>query len=276
MAGELDEFLGDAEVHADAPVEAVAPVEADAPAAEAAEGAAAPAEAAAKEEPAAPEPEDVTGLKSALQATRRERADHKGRADRLDGEAAALRAELEALRKAAAPAPAAAPVAAPAPEPQAIPSPLEDPQGYHQYMQRTLFNERLNASEIMLRESVDGADVDAKMAVFKKAAESNSDLRKELSRQPHPYRWAYQQAQKIMAMEEIGTDPAAFRAKVEAEIRAQVEAELAGSEPAAGAAAGRVAIPRSLSTVRSSGSRTAPVMNIPESLDEILATPRRG
>jgi hypothetical protein len=225
------------------------------------------AEPAAKEDDDRPVPEDVSGLTKALVAERAKRNDHKGRADRLEGEMAALRAEVEAARKSATPPPAAEPP----PEPMAVPSPLEDPAGYHAYQQRMLFNERLNMSEVMVRAQHD--DVDAKLAVFKAAAANNPALRVELTRQVHPYQWVYQQAQRIMAMDEIGTDPAAFRAKVEADIRAKVEAEYAAGVPAA--AAPRVTLPQSLGTARSAGPRSTPALNVPETFDDILAVGRK-
>jgi hypothetical protein len=226
-----------------------------------------------------PATEDVVGLKSALQAERAKRRDYKGERDRLAGEVAALRAEVEARRAPAAVAPSAHP-----PEPTeppaavAVPSPLEDPAGYHAFVQRALFNERLNTSEAMLRAQLDNdADIDAKLAVFKKAADANPALRAELTRQPNPYRWAYQQAQRIIAMDEIGTDPAAYRTKVEAEIearvRAAVEAEYAAAAPPG--APPRVHLPQSLGTARSASPRNAAVINVPESFDDILALGKR-
>ena len=217
---------------------------------------------------AKPVPEDVAGLRSAIQAERAKRNDYKGERDRLQGEAAALKAELEALRRAAA-TPAPPPVPERAAEPVAIPSPLEDPAGYHAYQEQRLFNERLNMSEAMLRTQHDDADVDAKIEVFKKAAAANPALRAELTRQPHPFRWAYQQAQRIMAMDEIGDDPAAYRARVETELRARLEAEYAAAAPAPGQT--RVTLPQSLGTARSAGPRSMPVINVAESFDDILA-----
>jgi hypothetical protein len=275
MAKELDDFLdpeGEAPAAGASAASAVEPEPSGEAAREPVEGAKPGDAAAAKPGDAAKpedvvEPEDVTGLKSALQATRRERADHKGRAERLEGEMAALRAQLEA-QKPAAPAPPERPQEIP------VPSPLEDPQGYHVYTQRMMFNERLNMSEAMLRSQHDDADVDAKMAVFKAAADQNPALRSELTRQPNPYRWAYQQAQRLMAMEEIGSDPAAFRARVEAETRAKLEAEFAAGTPPP--PAGRVLLPQSLGTARSAGARNTPVINVAEDFDDILApAPRR-
>lgn len=278
MAKELDSFLdgedaGQAE--ADAPSAAAETQEAAVETAEQPRESAKPAPEAAPAKDVAkdddsehPVPDDVAGLRAAIQAERAKRKDHKGRAERLEGEMAALRAQLEAAQKPPTPE-------LRAPEPIAVPSPLEDPAGYHAYTQRMLFNERLNMSEAMLRSQHDDADVDAKMAVFKQAADNNPALRAELTRQANPYRWAYQQAQRMMAMEEIGSDPAAFRTKVEAEIRARLEAEYAAGTPSAPAA--RVHLPQSLGTARSAGPRNTPVINVAEDFDDILRpVARRG
>lgn len=220
------------------------------------------------------EPEDTKGLRSALQAERAKRNDYKGERDRLAGEMAALKAQLEAAQRPAA--------AAPAPvqrqEPMAVPSPVEDPAGYHAFIQRTEFNNRLNFSEALLRDKVgDDADVDAKIALWKSAAEKNPAMQAELVRQPHPYQWVYREATKLAALAEIGDDPAAFRAKAEADIRAKVraeiEAEYAGAAPAA-TAAPRVTLPQSLGTARSAAPR-ATVQDAP-AFEDIFARRKRA
>jgi hypothetical protein len=260
---ELDEFLGvdpEPEAVVATPEVVVEPPEVEAPEPEAAPETPAPTEA------PKPEPEDVAGLRSALQAERAKRNDHKGRADRLEGEMAALKAQMEAAVR---PAPAA-----PAPPQQvAIPNPVEDPQGYHAYIQHDMFNRSLNMSEAMLRQQIgDDADVDAKVAVFKKLADANPALRAELQRQAHPYKFVYDHAKRSMAMDEIGPDPMAYRTKLETEIRAKIEAEYAAGAPAP--AAVRVALPQSLGTARSAGSRNVPVFNAPESFEDILGVKR--
>jgi hypothetical protein len=226
-----------------------------------------------KDDDATEIPADVAGLRSAVMAERAKRNDHKGRADRLEGEAAALRAELEAARK-APPAPAAQPAPQPRAEPMAVPNPVEDPAGYHAYVQWDMNNRVLNMSEVMLREAVkDDADVTAKIGKFKELAGTNPALWGELRKQPHPYRFAYDFAKRSMAMDEIGPDPGAYRSKLEAEIRAQVQAEMAGIvQPQAPA---RIQLPQSLGTARSAAPRSAPVMNVAEDLDEILRSGRR-
>lgn len=270
MAKELDEFLGGEEELPVAEVVAEPVVEAPEAAAQPETPAPEPAEP-AKE----PEPTDVTGLRSALLAERTKRNDYKGERDRLAGEKAAMQAELEAFRKAAVPAPPPQQKPAEQSTPVSIPSPIEDPAGYHAHIQRDIFNRSLNMSEVMLRQQVgDDADVDAKVAAFKKLAEANPALRAELQRHPHPYKFVYDHAKKAMAMDEIGGDPAAFRANLEAEIRAKIEAEYAGAG-AQPAAQQRVTLPQSLGTVRSAGPRSGPVLNVPESFDDILRVARK-
>lgn len=220
-------------------------------------------------------PDDLRGTREALIAERTRRKDYKGQADRLTGELTATKAELELLRKAAVAPPAPAVPATPAapearPAPSAVPNILEDPAGYHAYTQRVMFNERLNLSEAMLREKHD--DVDEKVAIWKKAADANPALAAQLQRQAHPYSWMYNEAVKLAAMDEIGSDPAAYRAKVEAEIRAALEAE--GVAPIVGAATPPVRIPRSLATVPSSGARTAVVPDAPE-FEDIFRRPQK-
>lgn len=275
MADELEEFLGAPEEEVAAAVETPAPEPAAAVAVEPSEKAAAPPGDPAPAEDPEPADEDLNGLKSALQKTRRERSDHKGRADRLDGELAAMRAEVEALRVQRQQSPMLPAASLDPGEQPYIPNPLEDPQGYHEYNERQRFNDRLNNSENLLRTYTDHADVDASLAVFRKAADNSEQLRKELVRQADPYRWAYLQGKRLQAAEEIGPDPAAYRARVAEEIRAQVLAELASGDAAPPPAAPRVTLPHSLGTARSAGTRSMPVINIPESFDDILAAPRR-
>lgn len=277
---DLDTFLGGEDP---GQAEAEKPSAAEPQATPATEGA--PAEAGTDSKPApakaveeaddAQPPEDVVGLKSALQAERARRRDYKGERDRLQGEMAALNKQLEEFKKAPPPAPPAPPQAvAPAP-PVRVPNPVEDPEGYanwqEQRFEQRLFNERLNLSERMLRAKVDPADVDAKIAVFRKAATDNPGLRAQLGSHPDPYQFAYDTGARYLAMEEIGTDPAAYRAKVEADLRAKLEAEYAGQS----APAPRVNLPQSLGTARSAGPRSGPAINVPEDFNDILRPARK-
>lgn len=225
------------------------------------------------EDPSEDEPEDTVGLRKALVAERGKRNDWKGQAERTAGELTATKAQLEAALK-APPAPAQPAPAADPPAAVVVPNPLEDPTGYHAHTQRMMFNERLNLSEAMFREGKDAADIDAKLAAFKTQVEANPSLRAELSRQPHPYKWAYDQGAKALAMSEIGTDPTAYKARVKAELLAELEAENAGAAQVIGVPA--VRLPRSLATAPSSAPRTQAIEEAPTDLDEILGRRKRG
>ncbi len=231
-------------------------------------------EAKAAEPPVAEEeePSDQKGLLAALHATRKLRNDHKGRADTLEGQVSELRKQLDdALR--APPAPPPAPVVVP--EPVAIPNPVEDPQGYHEYRERLALSRHLDSSEMLLRDRIgDDNDVDAKIAVFKKAADANPALGAELARQKNPYRWVYETAQKIMAMEEIGSDPAAYRAKVESELRAKLAAEAAAGNDQRQALAA-VVLPTSLGTARSAAPRLPAVVE-PMPFEQIFGRQKKA
>lgn len=219
-----------------------------------------PVETRAEPEPApAPEPEpelepaidtdNFRKLRAAVEATKKERNDYKGERDRLAGELAAYKAQLDAARQ------APPPVAREAPPPQAIPNPIEDPEGFIRYQDQRRFSDRLDMSETMLREQLGDEEVDAKIDVYKKAVADNPALNIPPNHR-HPWKWAYDQGKRLIAAQEIGDDPAAYRTKLEAEIRAKVEAEMAGN--ATQAAAPRVALPRSLSSVTSAAPRSAP------------------
>ena len=283
MASELDDFLDvevpSAAVAADPAPRAAAVV--DTPAAPE------PVESKPQTEPAAPakpeeedegvDPDDLASVKSAMVTHRRKAADHKGRADRLEGELAAYKAQVEAERARAAEQ--ARPQPAQQSFPTAPPDPIADPAGNAEYWESKRFNDQLNFSEIMLRSQLNNdADIDAKIAAFKQAMGQNPALAADLKRQLHPYKWAYEQGARLIALDEIGPDPLAYRERLKAEARAEYEADLAGGAAAASGvavpgAAPRVRLPQSLGQARSAG-RNVPVINVPEDFDEILA-PRR-
>jgi hypothetical protein len=214
-------------------------------------------------------------LREIAETTKKERNDYKGERDRLAGEMAAIKAELEAARKANEAKPPAPPTTQiTARQAVPIPNPVEDPVAYHAYQEQQRFSDRLDISEDRLRETVgNDAEVDAKIAKFKELAVQNPALHQELRNHRHPYKFAYDYVARTEALAEIG-DPKSYREKLAAEIRAQVEAEVAGvvqlQQPAA-----RIQLPQSLGTARSAMPRSTPVINIPEDLDEILRSGRR-
>lgn len=230
-------------------------------------------------DPEAGEPNDrdtpnFRALRKSVEDVKKERNDHKGRADKAEGALEAQRLEMENLRReleaARKPQPAQAERAASQESPQ-IPNPVTDPNGYHAFIQQDMFNRSLNMSEVMLRQVIaNDSDVDSKVARFKQMVSANPSLGDQLRASAHPYKFAYDTAATAMALDEIG-DPAAYRTKLETEMREKLRAEWEAEqsttnthqEPA-------VRLPQSLNGARSAGGRSAAPLNIPENFDDIL------
>lgn len=258
MSETLDDFLnGTAGGEAvSAPEEAAQPVtteERSQP-----EGQAAPQPEAPAEGEAAPERSDGRTVPlAALEGERKARQDWKDRAARAETERDALNKQLEELRR--------APQAAPPAPPQPI-DPVHQPEAFVERIQQVVLNERLNSSEMLLRREIGAEAVDAAIADFKQAAAEDPRLFQQLYSQPDPYGWLAKQVEGIRLRREIGDDPAAYRAK----LRAELEAEMGRAEPA-GPGAPRMA--PSLANVRSAAPRSAPVFTGPTPIEDVL---RRG
>ena len=161
-----------------------------------------------------------------------------------------------------------------APQPQYIPppDPAQDPQGYHQRVQGVILNERLNTSEMLLREKIGDEAVEALITEFQQAAKADPTLYGKLYQQTRPYQWAAKEVEAMRLRRDIGDDPAAYRARIEAEARAKWEAE-AGQQPngsnghAPSPAAG---LPPSLANARSVAGRTASPFTGPPPLEALF------
>ncbi|WP_124485574.1 MULTISPECIES: hypothetical protein [unclassified Burkholderia] len=209
-------------------------------------GAAAPTDA-----PPASEPGQMVPLK-ALEEERKGRQDWKEKAIRFEEELKHLRAQGQQP-----------------PQQQQQPVSLTYEQG--------LLNERMNMSEMMVRQQHGDSDVDSALEIFQKAVQENPALGAQLAQQRHPWQFMFDQAKRIQAMQEIGSDPAAYRQKLRDEILAELQQQGAAPSAPASAAPAPAApaapvIPRSLATARSSAPRSAPVWTGPTSLNDILKT----
>lgn len=208
----------------------------------------------------------------------RARRDYKDRAARAEAERDAIRKEfedakrlLEEMRK---PAP-------PPPEPQPQYQPLtaeevtRDPSLLLGRMQEAILNERLNTSEMLLRNSIGAEKVDAAVAEFKAAAQTDPTLMGRLYSQPDPYGWLVKEVERRRTLAEIGDDPAAYRERLRAEAVAEARAkweEEAGMVPFPGAAPVQPAPARapSLANARAAMPRSAPVSTGPTPMSDIL------
>jgi hypothetical protein len=177
---------------------------------------------------------------------RQRRQDWKEKAARLEGENAAMRRQME---EAARPQPQPMPPLAPI-------DPAQDPQGFTNRLQQVLLNERLNNSEMMLKEKIGPEKVDQYVQEFKELAVRDQTLFGKLYQQTNPYSWMQREVERQRVLRDVGDDPSAYRSKIEAEARAKWEAEAATRQPAppVSPAAG---LQPSLATARSVAGRTA-------------------
>jgi hypothetical protein len=264
MANEqLDSFLA-SETQAASPEPA--PREAPEPRQEAPEP---KAEAKTQPEPKPPEddaepPQALDGEpvipRRAYEDERRKRQDWKEKAARLEGELAAYKAQQEQARQ---PQPEQMPPLAPI-------DPAQDPVGFTARLQQVLLNERLNNSEERLREKIGDEKLNEYVNEFKQLAQRDQTLFGKLYSQTNPYAWMTREVDRLRHLREVGDDPSAYRARIEAEARAKWEAEAAAKPPPppVSPAAG---MQPSLATARSVAGRTASTWTGEPSLEEVLA-----
>lgn len=125
-------------------------------------------------------------------------------------------------------------------------------------VQQQVINERFNTSEMLARQTY--KDLDDKVNVFMEAAKANPALSAALHQQRHPWEFAYKEGARMLMLKEVGDDPAAYRAKVEAEIRAQLQSQ---AQP-------QVSVPSSLNGARSVAPRSANAWTGPTPLNDFV------
>lgn len=125
-----------------------------------------------------------------------------------------------------------------------------------------IFNARLDFSEALVRSKHD--DAEEVVNYFIDKARANPALVAQCFQSRFPWEFAYEQGQRMKAMEEMG-DPAAYREKV----RAELLAELQQSQPVQ-AAASAPPIPQSLASARSSATRTASTFTGPAPIQSLF------
>ena len=120
----------------------------------------------------------------------------------------------------------AAPKAAPTPPPDVF----EDPQGFSQHMQRQLeaatTSQKLEMSKFMAEREFGAEQVQAMYDYF----EQHPDQSQAFRNSPSPYHAGMEHYNKHRVAQEIGSDPAAYREKLEAEIRTKLEAEMVAKQ----------------------------------------------
>ena len=133
-----------------------------------------------------------------------------------------------------------------------------------------MLNERLNTSEMMALDKHGKEVIDKETAYFQQRTQADPRLWAELYSNGlrTPYQWMIDNNATARLHEEIGTDPAAYEAKV----RAKIEAERGADPPPASPAAG---LPPSLASARSAAPRGSNGFAGPQTLEDILRRPER-
>ena len=203
----------------------------------------------------------------AYEDERRKRQDWKLRAVEAETKHKELQRQLEeATRRATAPPPQ--PQAQPQYQPP--PDPQVDPRGFAQYLiqeqQKQLLNERLNMSERMAKKEIGAEKLTKYVEDFRKMSETDATLFGKLYSQPDPYDWLVHEVDRLRLVQDVGSDPAAYRDKILAEGRAQWEAEKAAPTPSPA-----LGMQPSLAGARSVAGRTAGAWSGEPSLDDVLS-----
>ena len=275
MSGQLDAFLKGGNPDGEAPPapEPAAPREAPRTPPEAAPVKdASPAKDKPQAAPTAPEPDDDADPgeaepgqpvvpRRAYETERAKRQNWVERASRAEAERDTLAKQLEEAKKGPPPQSTPPPFAEPI-------DPARDPEGYTRRVRGVVLNERLNTSEMMALDKHGKEVIDRETEYFQRRTQSDPRLWAELYSKPHPYQWMIDNNATARLHEEIGTDPAAYEAKV----RAKIEAERGADPPPVSPAAG---LPPSLASARSSAPRSSNGFQGPLSMDDILRRPER-
>ena len=116
------------------------------------------------------------------------------------------------------------------PQPAPVPDVFEDPQGYQAYMQDAVrsgvTSTKLEMSRFMAEKEFGAETVEAAYEYFNAHPEQSAAL---LSH-PSPFHAAVEYYNQQRVAQEIGSDPAAYAAKLEADLRAKIEAEMVAKQ----------------------------------------------
>lgn len=233
-----------------------------------------PPEAAGKDTGAPPAPDDSDGRDPAFGRLRKERNDYREQLSaekveraRLEERLAAAERAREALEAQYRQAPPTA-TNAPQSQPQ-VPNPAEDPAAYAAYVQGQANERVLMLSEAGARRAHGNDAVNEAVKWFEGNAKG-TPLHAQILAQPDPWDALVAYHGRVKAQAEIGADPAAYRAKVEAEIRARLEAERAPQDPAPNAPPTRPNLPPSLAQTPNAGARSGPAFTTPDPIETLF------
>ena len=152
------------------------------------------------------------------------------------------------------------------PEPVKAPDMFEQPEQYQQFVSQQIQGARtstkLEMSRFMAEREFGKEAVDEVVQYF----DQNPQLSHQFVNEPSPFHAAKAYVDAQRTAQEIGNDPAAYKAKMEAEIRAKIEAEMAAKQAQDMAAK---AAP-SLANTNGTGGKTDPGWSGPTPLESLI------
>lgn len=154
----------------------------------------------------------------------------------------------------------------PAPQPVKVPDMHEEPEAYTahvaQQMQQHVIGTKLETSRFLAEREFGAEVVNQAFEYFNENPEGSQALLAH----PSPFHAAVEEFNKHKVAQEIGSDPAAYAARIKAEALAEAKAELAAEQVKATAAKPAP----TMANVTGTGGGAKPLWNGPTSLDSIL------
>jgi hypothetical protein len=207
-----------------------------------------------------------------LKKEREKRQEYQAQLETLRAEVverdAEYRRQLDDLKRSLA-----APKAPPPPPPDFQSDPIGALQYRDQQQQTVLLNERLNMSEMLVREKHGDELVDAAT----QWAEQTGEVARFIG-QRNPYGELIKAYKKHQALAEIGDDPSVYRRRLEQELRETILAELKGGGAAAvkgPAAPAQTRFPTSLAAETSAGAGTGSVLTPEAAMKDVFGHSRK-
>lgn len=160
----------------------------------------------------------------------------------------------------------------PEPEPERVPDVFEDQLGYNEYQDAKVAREvtkvKLDLSEEITRAAHGDEKVDAAFSALQ--ASQDPAVFHSIMQTRNPWGELVKWHEKKSLLTEIGSDPDAYRARIEAEVRAKLEKEAMQSAEKVAETVSQVANAPSLASDPNLGTRAAPEWGGPPSLNDIL------
>ena len=163
------------------------------------------------------------------------------------------------------------------PDPAPAPEIWDDPNAFVRSQAMEMVTPLQQQMKAMARQVADiqfqPETVEKAVNAFDNATKTGSidpEIHRRIMASPNPYAAAVQWHQHTSTMSEIGSDPAAYKAKLAEEIRAQVMAELnpSGQQPAGTQPA--PVMPSNFAAARNVGTRAGPAWSGPPPLEDIF------